>query len=105
MEFSSISELVQELDYQEKYSYEQRVDLFNKYGISTSKKYLNPIMLLSEHIRKMDYVSKTHGFQYYGMSHSGAVKTNFNKQVSENKSKDIEIKNYEKFTTYKTFRY
>lgn len=42
--------LVVDLDYQQHYDYEKRVDLFNKYGISTSEKFFVPIWYLAQFV-------------------------------------------------------
>lgn len=45
-----MKELIIDIDYQKKYSYEKRVDLFNKYGISVSENFFVPIWGLSNYI-------------------------------------------------------
>ena len=87
-------ELVQEIDYQARFTYEERVDLFNKYKIYTSIKFFNPIMVLSE------YLFTDKDFRCNGMSHSGAVQTAFNKEFKEGLSKYINL-----HTSTSTFDY
>lgn len=87
--------LIIELDYQSEFSYEQRVDFFNKWGVSTATKYFNPIMSLAELIEKL-YINNSIDFnewdlQNYGLSHSGAVMSAFNNQIKENTSKLLKI--------------
>jgi hypothetical protein len=96
--------LVQEIDYQERYSYEERVDLYNKYQIGTATKYFNPIMVLSEYIFMVPI--QYNNFRCHGMSHSGAVQTSFNKEFKENISKYINLKlTNEKLDYYDIFHY
>jgi hypothetical protein len=91
-------ELVQEIDYQARFTYEERVDLFNKYNIYTSIKFFNPIMVLSEYL----FIDK--GFRCSGMSHSGAVQTAFNKEFKEGVSKYINLHTSNlKFDYYQVF--
>lgn len=78
-------ELVQEIDYQARFTYEERVDLFNKYQLYTSIKYFNPIMVLSE------FLFTDKDFRCYGMSHSGAVQSGFNKEFKEGLSKYVKL--------------
>lgn len=59
----NLLDLVLDVDYQKSYSYEKRVDLFNKYGISTAMKFLVPIWGLSEYI-----LEHVHHFDYYSSS-------------------------------------
>lgn len=93
-------ELVKEIDYQDRFTYEERVDLFNKYQIHTSTKYFNPIMVLSE------YLFTDKNFRCYGMSHSGAVQTAFNKEFKEGLSKYIELKtSISKLDFYQVFHF
>lgn len=87
-------ELVQEIDYQARFTYEERVDLFNKYQIYTSIKFFNPIMVLSE------YLFTEKDFRCHGMSHSGAVQTAFNKEFKAGESKYIQL-----HTSTSTFDY
>lgn len=95
-------ELVQEIDYQARFTYEERVDLFNKYQIYTSIKFFNPIMVLSEYLFVRPY--QYNPFRCYGMSHSGAVQTAFNKDFKEGKSKYIShTANTKLFDLYKVF--
>lgn len=96
-------QLVQEIDYQKDYTYEQRIDIFNKYQISSSVKYINPVMLLSTFL-----LSQGRDFsnaRFPGMSHSGNVQTSFNKKIKENKSEYVTVKEYHNFHIYRIFHY
>lgn len=93
-------ELVQEIDYQARFTYEERVDLFNKYHIPTSIKFFNPIMVLSE------YLFTEKNFRCYGMSHSGAVQTAFNKEFKAGESKYVKLHtSTATFDYYQVFHY
>lgn len=80
--------LVKEIDYQKEYSYEKRVDLMNKYAISTSQKYFNLIYELGKFIvgdRRISKSSYKEDNIFYGRhnscySHTGAVMSRFNNQ-------------------------
>jgi len=83
-EFQSFKDLCAEIDYQSVYTYEQRVDFFNKYKLSTAKKFINPVMLLTEHLLKAGgQYTEYSGFEFNGISHSGAVQSAFNKKLEE----------------------
>lgn len=100
----NLLDLVKEIEYQDLYSYEKRVDLFNKYHISTSTKYINPIMLLSEHIRRNGTpFYQFDSFHFQGVSHSGAVQTAFNKEITEGKNRYVEIREMGKMTIVKIY--
>lgn len=95
-------QLAREINYQEEYSYEQRVAIFNKYHISTSKKFINPIMLLAEHLhRGHNHYSEYSGFYFYGVSHSGAIATSFNKTLEQEANDCVEIVSRPAHTIYK----
>lgn len=88
MTIMDLKDLVKEIDYQKEYSYEKRVDLMNKYAISTSQKYFNLIYELGKFIvgdrRISEHSSNEHNI-FYGQhnscySHTGAVMSGFNNQ-------------------------
>jgi len=103
--YNDFSDLIKELDYPSKYSYDKRVDLFNKYQISTATKFINPIMLLTEHLLRgrFDY-HKNSQFWFYGVSHSGAVATAFNENFKAGKSPYVEASQNPKFNYYKIYK-
>lgn len=108
----AVKSLIVELDYQKEFTYDQRVDFFNKWGISTSTKYFNPIMALCTLIElKVQNTSKEEFREYelcsYGMSHSGNVMTAFNKDVKdENKTERFNIKiDNERMLVLEFFKY
>lgn len=91
----AIKSLIVELDYQKEFTYEQRVDFFNKWSISTSTKFFNPIMSLFSLIEKLIIDRsdlREYDLQNYGVSHSGAVMTAFNKKIKSNSLELIKIK-------------
>ena len=45
-----LKELIIDIDYQKHYSYDKRIDLFNKYQISPSSKFFVPIWELAQFI-------------------------------------------------------
>lgn len=95
--------ICREIDYQQEYTYEQRVDLFNKYHISTSVKYVNLIMLLSRWLQNQgNFIPST---SYEGVSHSGHVLTAFNKQVKEDKSNFVKFESVPIADRYSIFNY
>lgn len=89
---SNLVDLIKEINYQEAYSYDKRVDLFNKYFIPTSMNFFNPIYELAKFIidRRSYYKSDTSDYQsfnngtYSCYSHSGAVASSFNKNFNKN---------------------
>lgn len=96
----NFNSLVEEFDYQTKFSYEKRVDLFNKYSISTSQKFFNPIFelaafIINPRILYDSQFDKTEPKYCPNIpkcySHSGAVATSFNSDVKENKSNHVKI--------------
>lgn len=100
--FNNLADLCIEVDYQSQYSYEKRVDLFNKYSISTTHKFINPILLLTEFLLSQGDLERN--FKYYGMSHSGNVKSAFNDDFKKGKSKYVEFaKIGELMKRYKVF--
>lgn len=99
-----LKEICVELNYQERFSYEERVNLFNKYFINTSTKYLNPMLMLCDRISSKGNHSKYNsGFSYFGMGHSGVLKTAFNDQIKEGKSPYIKITR--EGNSYSVFKY
>lgn len=50
MESFKLRDLLIDIDYQEKFTYEQRVDYFNKYGYSTAMLFFTPAYHLSNYI-------------------------------------------------------
>jgi len=58
--------LIIDIDYQEKYDYEKRVDLFNKYGISVSEKFFVPIWGLSNYIASLCGILSKNYYPSYG---------------------------------------
>lgn len=102
-------ELVQEIDYQARFTYEERVDLFNKYHIPTSIKFFNPVMVMSEYLFCSPYNAEgaiDRPLRCYGMSHSGAVQTAFNKEFKEGKSKYVKLHiSTATFDYYQVFHY
>lgn len=69
-----IEKFFQEMKYEEEYTYEERIELFNHFGISTSQKYFCPFYsYVSMHIfKRKDLFS-------FGYSHSGNLATLSNK--------------------------
>jgi hypothetical protein len=96
---NSLVALIKEIDYQETYSYEKRVDLFNKYCIPTHLKFFNPIYELAKFIldRRSYYKSEHSDYESFGKgsyscySHSGNVMSSFNKDFSEKKSETVKV--------------
>jgi hypothetical protein len=43
----NLSDLLVDIDYQNYFSYEERVDIFNKYGYSTAMRFFTPIYHLT----------------------------------------------------------
>lgn len=87
--------LIEEINYQEKYTYEQRVDFFNKYHISQTQKFFNPIYELAKFIvgdrgpAKKYYINQNdpdQGFYNACYSHSGAVASSFNKTTDRSQT-------------------
>ncbi|AFF28273.1 gp275 [Sphingomonas phage PAU] len=105
---NSILEMVKEVDYQKEYDYDKRVELFNKYHISTSLSYINPIMLLTERLLNpgMSF-SRFYQFDCWGTSHHGAVKTAFNQKIKEDRSDFCKIRELKSKTviTIKRYKY
>lgn len=63
----TLDDFFTEVEYEKAYTYEQRIDLFNQFGIPTSQKYFTPFFTyLNIHINPMRLAS-------YGYSHAGAV--------------------------------
>jgi len=105
IKYNNFGDLVKELDYQSEYCYDKRVDLFNKYHISTATKFINPIMLLTEHlIRGGRGYCENSQLWFNGMSHSGAVMSAFNENFKSGKSLYVELKSFEKFNFYKVYK-
>jgi len=50
--------LVEDINYQDKYDYEKRVDLFNKYGISAATTFFVPIWGLSQFIQNICHMGR-----------------------------------------------
>lgn len=103
---NTLEDLTKEMEYQKSYSYENRVDIFNKYKISTSTSYINPIMLLSSHIRRCgsEYFNYDSGM-FQGVSHSGAVQSAFNKEFKVDKSKYVKVRKGSQLNIYEIFNY
>lgn len=92
IQLEQFEKLAKEVDYQKTYSYEKRVDIFNKYGISTSINYVNPIMLLASYLcERGGWEGAYSTRRFYGVSHSGAVLSNFNKEFEKGKSPYLEF--------------
>lgn len=98
---NTFKNLAREINYQENYSYEERVDIFNKYNISTSTNFINPIMLLAHHLTYRGSWGGT--VNYYGVSHSGAIMSNFNKDISKNKSRYVVYSVHGNHSRYQVF--
>lgn len=90
----NLKDLIKEINYQEAYSYDRRVDLFNKYAISTAQKAFNPIYELAKFIidkrtiLNVSYKEEPITSQglYTPYSHSGALLSTFNEEVKQDKS-------------------
>ncbi len=86
-----LRELVKEINYQESFDYDKRVELFNKYKISTTKNFINPIIELSRFILHGRYL--TDYDRIGGYSHSGAIKSTFNNELKLKKDSTTTIEN------------
>ena len=69
----NLLELVEDVDYQQKYTYEQRVDLFNKYGYSTATKFFLPIWGLGQYVQELCELNKKYGKGYNEFGHGQRV--------------------------------
>jgi hypothetical protein len=58
--------LIIDIEYQKNYSYEKRVDLFNKYGVSVSEKFFVPIWGLSNYITSLCGILSKNYYPSYG---------------------------------------
>lgn len=90
----NLNELVVELDYQSHFSYEKRTELFNKYGISTSQCFFNPIMELATFATEMSTYKYRSNLRIGGYSHSGAVASSFNESFKNGDKKNDYVKIY-----------
>lgn len=59
-------ELIKDIDYQNQYSYERRVELFNKYQISVSEKFFVPIWGLSQYVLELTGYTYEKYYPSYG---------------------------------------
>ncbi len=82
-----LRELIKEVNYQETYSYDKRVDLFNKYGISAGLNFFNPIYELTRFILGD---SEYHN-RYSMYSHGGHIASSFNEDFKTGKSKKVKV--------------
>lgn len=81
--------LIEDIDYQSKYTYEQRADLFNKYQIPTNTKFLVPIWELAQFIVTLgNYNKKT--FSGYGHGQN-ILNKDLKKNIEDNKELRIEL--------------
>jgi len=86
----NLLELVEDVDYQEKYTYEQRVDLFNKYGYSTATKFFIPIWGLAQFIQELTGIGASYSKGYSEFGHGQSI---LNSKFSDSvKEKSIEGK-------------
>jgi len=98
-----LTTLIPEIDYQQTYTYEQRVDIFNKYLISPATKMMCPIWQLSQFIisntmpNKNTYVYRFgHGQNLLNNSRDIAIQNRKEMQVSMTSSnKSIMIRSYD----------
>jgi hypothetical protein len=80
--------LIKEVNYQEEYSYDKKIELFNKYGISTALNFFNPIYELAKFILG-DNNNPRIGYCPY--SHSGNIASSFNENFKKGKSDKIKL--------------
>lgn len=86
MENQDMTKLVIDLDYQHRFDYEKRVDLFNKYQIPTNTKYFVPIWELSQFLMK----EQGKYFGYFGHGQT-ILNTKFENEVVNHKIMRIGI--------------
>lgn len=96
-----LTKLMCDVDYQKAYTYDQRADLFNKYQIPTSNKFLVPIWELSQFIISTNK-NNSKNFDSFGHGQN-VLNRNLTKDISNNdnirikyveSSKRIIIRNY-----------
>lgn len=78
----NLLDLVVDIDYQQKYTYEQRVDLFNKYGLSTATKFFVPIWGLAQYIEDLCLQIPKKYYREFGHGQQ-VLNSNLFKQSSE----------------------
>lgn len=106
-----LTSMIVEVDYQQRYTYEERCEFFNKWGVSTATKFFNPIMALCSLI-EITFLEgcrdefKKYELCRYGMSHSGAVMSSFNKKFVTDEVEHIKFREFgEKISCVEFFKY
>jgi hypothetical protein len=87
--------LIEDFEYQQKYTYEQRVELFNKYGISTSTLFFVPMWALSQHICNICGINSDTYYREYG--HGQKI---LNSKLLEETKKTSEKEKYPRIQTF-----
>ena len=81
--------LVQDIDYQKRFDYNQRALLFNEYQIPTNTKFLVPIWELAQYIVSLDSHNKKN-FSSFGHGQT-ILNKDLNKKIVDNKELRIGI--------------
>ena len=85
----NLLELVKDIDYQKRFSYEQRAFLFNEYQIPTNTKFLVPIWELAQYIVSIDSYNKK-SFSCFGHGQT-ILNKDLGKKIADNKELRIGV--------------
>ena len=87
-----LKELIIDIDYQKHYSYDKRIDLFNKYQISPSSKFFVPIWELAQFIIGSNMANKKVYFFAFGHGQN-ILNRSLNKNIADKKELRISVSN------------
>ena len=87
-----LKELIIDIDYQKHYSYDKRIDLFNKYQISPSSKFFVPIWELAQFIIGSNMANKKVYFFAFGHGQN-ILNRSLNKNIADKKELRISLSN------------